>query len=333
MRLLIATGLYPPETGGPATYTKLLEEQLPSHGITVDVLAFARVRILPPGIRHILYFLMCVHRAKDADIVFAQDTVSVGLPACVAAKILGKKFLVRVPGDYAWEQGRSRFGITDSLDRFQTKRYSWRVELLRNLQRFVLGCATTVVVPSNYLGIIMSHFVPQNRIATIYNGIDLNLKAEPPKDRQQGFLIVSHGRPVPWKGFDALERVAKRDPSWQLRILPQMSRARALGWVKVADVFVNNSTYEGLSHALLEAMALGTPIIATAVGGNPELIDDGVDGLLVPPQQDDALFGALQHVACDPGAAHARAAHAKEKVKRFAISTTVGEVAALLKRI
>ena len=53
-----------------------------------------------------------------------------------------------------------------------------------------------------------------------------------------------------------------------------MPRAEAMGWVKAADVFVLNSTYEGLSHALVEAISLGTPIVATHVGGNPELITD-----------------------------------------------------------
>src|SRR3989344_8147291 len=104
MKLLIATGLYPPESGGPATYTKLLEERLPALGFSVLVLPFSRVRHLPKIIRHIAYFFKCLRMACAADVVYALDTASAGLPAALAAKLAGKKFLVRVHCDYAWEQ-------------------------------------------------------------------------------------------------------------------------------------------------------------------------------------------------------------------------------------
>ena len=64
--------------------------------------------------------------------MYALDPVSVGLPASLAALVLGKKFILRVAGDYAWEQGRQRFGVTDELDEFQLKKYGWRVERLRS---------------------------------------------------------------------------------------------------------------------------------------------------------------------------------------------------------
>ena len=133
MRVLIATGLYPPESGGPATYTKLLEERLPAlpaqagRGFTVSVLPFSTVRHLPKLLRHVAYFAVCWRMARRADVVYAQDTVSVGLPAALAAQCAGKKFVVRVPGDYAWEQGRQRFCVSDELDAFQAKRYGWRL--------------------------------------------------------------------------------------------------------------------------------------------------------------------------------------------------------------
>src|SRR6185436_880397 len=104
MRILVATGLYPPESGGPATYSKFLVEKLPALGVEVSVLPFSRVRYLPKLVRHVAYFFACASLAREADIVYAQDTVSVGLPAALAAFVARKKFMVRVPGDYAWEQ-------------------------------------------------------------------------------------------------------------------------------------------------------------------------------------------------------------------------------------
>ena len=65
---------------------------------------------------------------RNADIIFAQDPVSVGFPAACAAKILRKKFLLKIVGDYAWEQGMQRFGISDLIDEFQRKKYGFAVE-------------------------------------------------------------------------------------------------------------------------------------------------------------------------------------------------------------
>ena len=56
MRILIATGIYPPDIGGPATYSKVLFDELPKNGIDTEILSFGEVRHLPKGISHISYF-------------------------------------------------------------------------------------------------------------------------------------------------------------------------------------------------------------------------------------------------------------------------------------
>ncbi|MEK7109467.1 MAG: glycosyltransferase family 4 protein [Patescibacteria group bacterium] len=340
-KIVIATGLYPPESGGPATYTKLLEERLPLLnfpardgqvvGFEVLVLPFRTVRRLPKGVRHVVYFFMCVGYAMVADVVYAQDTLSVGLPAVLAAKMAGKPFLVRVPGDYAWEQGRQRFGVTDELDAFQTKKYGGRVERMRRIQRFVVRRAAAVIVPSEYMKRVVAGWGVKPVL--IYNGIDLPVQFELPAERPQGFLIVSFGRDVPWKGFDGLRRVAKREPGWVLQIFSELPRVQAMGWLRSADAFVINSTYEGLSHQLLEAMALGTPVVATAVGGNPELITDGETGLLIPPGDDGALYQALKNIEQNKEAALKRAGAAGEKVQGFSIDKTLEQLCGLLKTL
>jgi glycosyltransferase involved in cell wall biosynthesis len=329
MRLLIATGLYPPESGGPATYTKLLEERLPALGFEVSVLPFSRVRHLPKVFRHAAYFFKCMHMTRHANVVYAQDTVSVGFPAALAAVVLRKPFFVRVPGDHAWEQARQRFGVQDSLDEFQHKRYGWRVEFLRSLALFTVRRATKVVVPSEYMKRIVSAWtsVP---VVRIYSSIDLALAHTLPAHRPEGFLVVSSGRPVPWKNFDAVERVVAQEPAWQFFLAKDLPRAEALGWVKAADVFVLNSTYEGLPHALIEAIALGTPIVATRVGGNQELIEDGTEGLLIPVNDEKALHAALIKISSDPVTARARAEAARSKLSKFSINTTIKEISSVL---
>jgi len=81
------------------------------------------------------------------------------------------------------------------------------------------------------------------------------------------------------------------------------------------DVFVLSSRAEGTSIALLEAMATGTPIVATAVGGNPEVVSSH-EALLVPPDDPAALARAIRHVHEDPAAAAARAECARARVAR-----------------
>ena len=99
MKIVLATPLYPPEIGGPATYAKLLEEGLPSSGIEVALVKFSEVRHLPKLIRHYAYYRRVLAAVRRADAVLALDPVSVGLPAMWAARKAGKPFVVKIVGD------------------------------------------------------------------------------------------------------------------------------------------------------------------------------------------------------------------------------------------
>ena len=334
MKIVIATPLYPPEIGGPATYAKILEEGLPGKGIEVKLVKFSDVRHLPKIVRHYAYYRRVLRAARTADAVLALDPVSVGLPAMKAAQKAGKRFFVKVVGDYAWEQGQQRFGITETLDVFvQNQHVPFRVRMLRKIQSRVAAAATRVIVPSSYLKRIVGAWgIPGEKIQVIYNSIDLP-EIPPLADRPSGFLVVSSGRRVPWKGFEELERVVARGKNWCLHIASGLPRAETLSWVKSADVFVLNSSYEGLSHALIEALMLGTPVVATNIDGNIELIEDGVTGLLVAPGDDNALFAALKNIEEDPAGAQQRVERAKERIRGFSTEAMLSATAALLKNI
>ncbi len=93
------------------------------------------------------------------------------------------------------------------------------------------------------------------------------------------------------------------------------------------DVYIQPSRREGTSNALLEAMALQTPIVATAAGGNGELIDDGVHGLLVPPEDGHALEAAIARVLADPESAAARARAARRRAETdFSVAHWKGQL-------
>lgn len=82
-----------------------------------------------------------------------------------------------------------------------------------------------------------------------------------------------------------------------------------------SDSFVLPSLWEGMSVALLEAMAARLPVIATAVSGTTEILTDGVDGWVVPPADPDALAAAIAEVVTDPAEATRRAAAARRRVE------------------
>lgn len=355
MRILIATGIYPPDIGGPATYTTLMEKELPKRGFEVDHLAFTEYRKKPKIIRHLLYFWDCWKKAKGFDAVYAQDPVSVGLPSLVAARLRGKKFFIRVAGDYAWEQAAQRFGVKDTIDDFQNNRYGLRVGLLRAIQRFVVGRADLVITPSNYFRKLVGGWIKNSeKVKTIYNGIRYESVLSATRSLN---TLVSIGRLVPWKGFEFLIRLMS-DPGlrdFTLRIIgdgPDRERLTSivkelhlegrvqLAWdvgrdvmlkdISNAGIFVLNTKFESFSFVVAEAMNAGAPIIATNIGSIPELIDSGKEGILVEPDNKEQILAAIGKIKNDSDFRNAIVTAAHSKAQEFTIERTVDNLVKLI---
>ena len=101
-------------------------------------------------------------------------------------------------------------------------------------------------------------------------------------------------------------------------------------WIRAADVFVLNSEYEGLSHTLLEVQALGTPMIASGVCGNPEVVEDGVNGLLVDPRDPADLARAGRKILTDPELGRRFVAAGLARASRFDREARFSEVEGVL---
>ena len=167
--------------------------------------------------------------------------------------------------------------------------------------------------------------VHPSRVRTIWNGIDLSRFAYTGPDATGPLVIVARLNPVKDIGtlLRALVIAIRDEPGLRLELagdgpsraeLEQLARelgldaaVRFLGEVqdvpavlRNARAFVLSSISEGISLTLLEAMARGLPIIATRVGGNPEVIVDGQTGWLVPAGDPDALAGAILRLWRDP---------------------------------
>lgn len=365
MRILIATGLYPPEIGGPATYTRALEAGLPRYGIEVTVAPFSKVRTLPKLVRHIWYFFLVFREGKRADLIYAQDPVSTGLPALLAARLLGKRFILKVVGDYAWEQASQRSGFSGTPEEFQYAKLPLLPRILRSVERSVAHRAERIIVPSKYLAKIVSQWgIERRRLSVIYNGMeDVGDTGNKPVLRGlvrfHGKLITSVGRLVPWKGFTELIRITKglkNDfPDLKLMIvgsgpdLPALEAAAAaegladdviftgalsrdilLRYLRLSDVFVLNTRYEGFSHLLLEVMAVGVPVVTTKVGGNPEIVEDDKTGFLTAPDDRAKIASHIKALLSDASLRARLVAAAKRKVREFSDERMVRETAKLL---
>lgn len=176
--------------------------------------------------------------------------------------------------------------------------------------------------------------IPPSLIRTIYEGIDLSLypRKTAPNPHQAGYQIVvgTVAHLSPEKGLRFLVEAAALIPSVGSRLrfvivgegqcrgeLEDLVREKGLSEcfsftgfqdrtvqsTRSFDMFVLPSLSEGLSSAILTAMACSLPVIATNVGGIPELIKNGDNGLLVPPADPGSLAQAIQQLLDDPEAA------------------------------
>ncbi len=171
-------------------------------------------------------------------------------------------------------------------------------------------------------------------------------------------VVLSVGRLSRHKGtlhlIRAFARVVAAHPEAHLLVIGTGPRGKALGravveeqitdsvhflgerwdvarFMRLADCFVLPSLYEGMSTALLEAMALGLPVVATAVSGTPEVVTEGETGYLVPPADPVSLAAAINSVIEDPKAATRMGRAAKKHVaKHHGFKPMVDEVEALL---
>ncbi|MCD4738727.1 MAG: glycosyltransferase [Anaerolineae bacterium] len=105
-------------------------------------------------------------------------------------------------------------------------------------------------------------------------------------------------------------------------------------WLAALDIFALTSDWEGMSNAILEAMAAGLPIVATAVGGTPEVVVDGVTGLLVPPRDPDALTQAITRLLRDPDLRRKMGRAGRERVQQhFSVERMVQQTQSLYEQL
>ncbi|MDP2586644.1 MAG: glycosyltransferase family 4 protein [Candidatus Komeilibacteria bacterium] len=356
MKMIIAAEIYPPESGGPATFIKRMEPVLAANQIDFNVITYADQDLVENGVikigrsknllfRYWRYFSALKKLAQTADLIFAQGPLASGLPAILVKKLTGVKVIIKVVGDVAWERARNNNWTDQTVDEFQAGKHSFKINWQKILRAWTVKNADLVITPSEYLKKIVSGWgISPEKIKVIYNSFEANPRSIEQLVAKQklnlaGDIILSVGRLAPWKGFGTLIDLL---PAWlminnnfkllivgtgpeeenlkrQVRNLKledkvifagQVAQAEMPIYYAAADYFVLNSGYEGLSHTVLEALSHGLPAAVSNIGGNPEVITNGENGLLFEYNnqqqildsikqmwQDQALRQKLQHNA------------------------------------
>jgi glycosyltransferase involved in cell wall biosynthesis len=239
--------------------------------------------------------------------------------------------------------------------------------MFKKIQFFVASHADKIIVPSFYLKKIVTNWgVPQEKITVVYNAFNAP-KISSSRDelrKKLGFsgrVITSAGRLVPWKGFDTLIKtvlpeLVKKYPDIKLYILGdgpdkaylsdtvkesgmgdnvvltgKKPQAELFEYIKGSDVFVLNTSYEGLSHLLLEVLALEIPIVTTDVGGNVEVIRNGENGILTHFNETEKITSSISQLLNDLARAQQLVAHGKETLNNFSEEKMLSELARQLR--
>jgi glycosyltransferase involved in cell wall biosynthesis len=284
-------------------------------------------RSLPKGAVHVRAGAEVARRARSADVVYTTGMFG---RSAAGATIARRPYVVKLTADPAFERARRRGIVTGTVDEFQRLRGAGAVRVLRLARDAELRKAAHIFTPSAYLReLAIGWGVVPDRVSVLPN------PTPPlPRLRPRGVLrgelgftrptLVFAGRLGPQKSLRvALEALAKTDGvdlviagdgaeresleravdelglRDRVRFEGAQPRSRVLELFAAADASVLSSSWENFPHTVVEALAVGTPVIATATGGVAEVVRDGENGLLVPVGDVDALAAAIARYLAD----------------------------------
>ena len=310
-------------------------------------------RSWPLILRLVLFTMNILWRARDYDVLFVSDY---GLPVILANLILRKPIVLKNVSDFAWEYSVRHNWINkrQTIDEFQISRHGWRVRVLQKIRAWYTKKASLIIVPSKYIGKLVSGWgVSPDHVRVVYNALDYsrfdNLPSKTDARKTLGYseklpIVLTAARLVSWKGVDSIIRTIAKirddfpriglmvagdgperrqleklavESELPVQFLGFRSQENLYNIMRAADVFVLFSTYEGMPHSVLEAMACGTPVVASSIGGTVEVITDQVNGLLVPAGNETALADAIRQLLNQGSLAQKLSIGAGHTLQRF----------------
>lgn len=367
--LFVATGIFHPEPGGPATYLHEILPALQSRGWDVRLQTYGtgetdsypypvlRVPRQTYPLRLLNYARAARASLKWADVVYTH-TIDLPLIGKTAPRV------IKIVGDQAWERCIRKGWVSpaEDIDTFQHKSYNGLVAQQKRSRSNQVRRMDSVIVPSDYLKqMVQGWGIPPERIHVVYNALPAmqddrlsQVEARQLHGLGYGPLLLAAGRLEPWKGIQHIIAALKHVPDVQLLIagdgpmreqwqamaqslgarvqfLGRLRRSVLYEYMAAADYFMLYSGYEGLPHSVLESLRVGTPVIASQKGGNVEVVQHGVNGLLVPYVDVKALAATIE-TAFITGQRAALAQNAHIDPARFSFDNMVSQTDAILKQ-
>lgn len=292
----------------------------PLDNISRNVLTKAFYRLIETCYRVLVLFKeICVFKA---DVVLAQFAFHFGLMGGIAAKLAGRPCVIQAIGSDLKLDPRSR--TRRVVICFALRTVSGVICVSKDIESIAktLGARNTAVIP---YPLDLTDFPvgtsPQkeNQIVSVMNlsptkGIPYLIKAM--GYVKEGTLLIIGEGPERQKLEKLLHGLGLQD---RIALLGWVDRRSMWRYLQQSVVFVLPSLSEGSPRVILEAMACGLPIVATRVGGIPEMMTDGLNGILVPPRNEKALAEAIRLVLSDPGFQRKVSMENKIAVKKFEI--------------
>ena len=334
MRVLVVSGIWPPDVGGPASHAPDVAAFLRSRGHAVEVVTTASAppapqpyavhwvaRSLPKGAVHVRAGLEVARRARSADVVYTTGMFG---RSAAGATLARRPYVVKLTADPAFERARRRGMVAGNVDEFQRVGGDAALRVLRLARDAELRRAAHVFTPSAYLrDLAVSWGVPPDRVSVLPNPTPALPELAPREELRASFgldgpALAFAGRLTAQKSLgvalaavaanegvtllvagDGDERAALERRSAELglegrvRFLGPQPRERVVELFRAVDASILSSSWENFPHTVVEALAVGTPVLATAAGGVAEVVRDGENGLLVPIEDAEALAAAV----------------------------------------
>ncbi len=314
--IFLITGIFPPDTGGPSKFAMEFGRWASQKNFKVVIQTYSESLNLRSTIENLEVFrILRSHRLLFRYLLMirsigknqskANPTLAVGafLETYFASLIYRFSYTVKVPGDIVWERARNNKVTKLNVAEFQLQKLNLKYRIFRKLYSNSLKRATRVVVPSRGLyNLCLNWGVKEEKLRLIYNSVEALDLIHLPTDQYE-YDLVTVCRLVSWKGVDELieysaernlnlvvagdgpdrERLEtlSKDLGAKVTFLGEISNQLVTQLLSKSRVFVLNSYYEGLPHALVEARVAGMVTVGRAGTGSEEVINDDVDGYLI----------------------------------------------------
>ena len=374
MKVLIVSGIWPPDVGGPASHAPDVARFLRGRGHEVEVVTTADSaplpedfavrwvsRRLPVGVRHVRGAALIRSRARRVDVVYTTGMFGRSAAGALAAQ---RPYVVKLTADPAFERTRRRGLVEGDVEDFQGGGGGAVAYVLRGARNFELRRAAYIFCPSAYLRrLVLGWGIPADRVSVLANPVP-SLPELAGRDELRaafglnGATLAFAGRLTAQKSLGrALEAVASADGvrlviagegpdrdaleqraqelgiAERVTFLGSQPRQRVVELFRAADATILSSSWENFPHTVVEALAVGTPVLAMEAGGVSEVVQDGVNGLLVPAGDSEGLAEAVRRYFSDAELRERLRAAAASSVAAYAPERVFGELESKLRRV